>query len=421
MILLHLEVPGGAAAAPPQHFFLLTVVQFQLIRLLIWRVRFPVASCVRHEYASMTAVGLLVFTIASIAKALPLCPCPEEKWQPPFKPSQMVYSEFPEDRGRSMNLFSRRKDAPSRQRISHPQKPPHIPKDGIGFGNRLTVDYDDPPSRGHSSGTDYVDHPSDQYTDKDYDQRLRGNQNYLDYDDGASSSHEGAEKQKDYSLENSAEYVDQYNNRFNDDYKDKKSKEDDNVEPNFTLEDFELDPEVMNPPPPLSTRPLKKAKGTGPSEDGAGGKHDEVHEPTIAERPERPQINHQGYQPHEPVQHHQIEATSPPLIGSSMQQVFQNPPLIQMTPSQPGWGRWKNVLAQTETSNLQVMKPPPLGQAQTWGRIINNKFLSSPYDTGNREVQYPKRILVPQLPHNQVEHHPLQQYHYSKNRGLRGY
>lgn len=52
--------------------------------------------------------------------------------------------------------------------------------------------------------------------------RLRGNQNYLDYDDGASSSHEGAEKQKDYSLENSAEYVDQYNNRFNDDYKDKK-------------------------------------------------------------------------------------------------------------------------------------------------------------------------------------------------------
>ncbi|CAB0013202.1 unnamed protein product, partial [Nesidiocoris tenuis] len=69
-----------------------------------------------------------------------------------------------------MNLFSRRKDAPSRQRISHPQKPPHIPKDGIGFGNRLTVDYDDPPSRGHSSGTDYVDHPSDQYTDKDYDQ-----------------------------------------------------------------------------------------------------------------------------------------------------------------------------------------------------------------------------------------------------------
>lgn len=27
-----------------------------------------------------------------------------EKWQPPFRPSQVLYSEFPEDRGRSLDI-----------------------------------------------------------------------------------------------------------------------------------------------------------------------------------------------------------------------------------------------------------------------------------------------------------------------------
>uniref|UniRef100_A0A0K8TFL7 Translation initiation factor IF-2 n=1 Tax=Lygus hesperus TaxID=30085 RepID=A0A0K8TFL7_LYGHE len=328
-----------------------------------------------------------------LASSAPLCPCPDDKWQPPFRPSQVLYSEFPEDRGRSLDIDRKdisRKGYPLAPAPPYSYDPPpnnHLP------GDPAPRDYSDDYPEGGGGGGGEKDYPDKDYPLSYSSSGLGGPpRDYPDY--GNSASREEPVGSPEYSSESSHEAYKQYSSY--DDYRDDKSKEAEESERDFTLEDFELDPEVVVPyatrnkssnPPPSRHRPSQgdsPPPRIRPSQDDPRP-HDEVHEPT---EPPNTQLEIPATQPSSSIRHPTpipIQATGYPLTRTPVP-VFRNPALSLMTPNQAGWGHWKDVLEQAELSNLQVMKPPPLGQAQTWGRVSTNYASGSP-----KLQQYAKR------------------------------
>ncbi|KAK9499382.1 hypothetical protein O3M35_002428 [Rhynocoris fuscipes] len=253
---------------------------------------------------------------------------------PPFRASQLIYSEFPEDKGRSLYNEIERKDTRAGYRATK-----------YGYEVR--------------------------------DSKHEASNRYKDY----IKSREELTSDESLSAQESMEYL-KYNN-FQD-YKGEKNDIDD-----FTLESFELDPEVMKPPPPM-----EETENTGAEEDDTGEKKKDEpvgrasrldtssEDMSDVSNSTESESNEVSTDP--PVLTTQLEVpvTQSPLIRTTSVQVTMIPVAVPRRPiasyrsagnlqliAKPMYTtKWRTVLSPRQLSALQMMKPPPL--AQSWRKKL---------------------------------------------------
>ncbi|XP_073975423.1 uncharacterized protein isoform X2 [Rhodnius prolixus] len=233
---------------------------------------------------------------------------------PPFRASQLIYSEFPEDKGRSLHNDLERKD----------------------------VTY-----------TTYAHTP-------------RG-----DLDIGASQTlHFGSPSREHLSSEASQEAIENYKHQGIADHKGDKNDLDD-----FSLESFELDPEVMKPPPPLSEESNEEEPADEDKEEIRKEDILDVSNSTESETTDSTDA---------PVVTTQLEIPSTPAaftrttVHTSVYPIMRRPiqsyrssGLQLISNGKPiHIDKWRTVLSQRELTSLQMMKPPPLARSQTWRKKL---------------------------------------------------